>query len=250
MSASSEETLEDCIVWLVEDNDIYRRGLARAIDSAQGMHCDVEFDCAETALEALASLRENGSRGQVPSPEQTPGEDANSKEVRPVPNVILLDVGLPGMTGLAALERIRRLSPGSRVVILTVFNDSDKIFNAVCSGANGYLLKTASTDAVVTAVRQAADGGAPMGAEVAERVLTLFARLAKTQKTQTDDYGLSPREREVLGQMAEGLVTKQIASALNVSVHTVTNHIRSIYAKLHVNTNTGAVAKAIREGLV
>jgi DNA-binding NarL/FixJ family response regulator len=220
MNASPEEIQ----VWLVEDNEIYRRGLARAIDSAQGMNCGGEFDCAETALEAL--------------------------NVRPAPEVILLDVGLPGMDGLAALERIRGLSPGSRVVILTVFNDSDKIFKAVCSGANGYLLKTASTDAVVTAVRQAAEGGAPMGAEVAERVLTLFASLAKTKRTQAEDYGLSPREKEVLEQMAEGLVTKQIATALDVSVHTVTNHIRSIYSKLHVNTNTGAVAKAIREGLV
>ena len=220
MNASSE----DIQVWLVEDNEIYRRGLARAIDSAQGMNCGGEFDCAETALEAL--------------------------NVRPAPEVILLDVGLPGMDGLAALERIRQRSPQSRVVILTVFNDSDKIFKAVCSGANGYLLKTASTDAVVTAVRQAAEGGAPMGAEVAERVLTLFASLAKTKRTQAEDYGISPREKEVLEQMAEGLVTKQIATALDVSVHTVTNHIRSIYAKLHVNTNTGAVAKAIREGLV
>ena len=80
--------------------------------------------------------------------------------------------------------------------------------------------------------------------------MTLFATLAKTKRAQADDYGLSPRETEVLQQMAEGLVNKQIAAALDVSVHTVTNHIRSIYAKLHVNTNTGAVAKAIREGLV
>ena len=220
MNASPQEIQ----VWLVEDNEIYRRGLARAIDSAQGMNCGGEFDCAETALDALS----------------TPA----------TPEVILLDVGLPGMDGLAALEKIRKLSPDSRVVILTVFNDSDKIFKAVCSGANGYLLKTASTDAVVPAVRQAAEGGAPMGAEVAERVLTLFAALAKTKRAQADVYGLTPRETEVLQQMAEGLVNKQIAAALDVSIHTVTNHIRSIYAKLHVNTNTGAVAKAIREGLV
>jgi DNA-binding NarL/FixJ family response regulator len=220
MNASPEEIR----VWLVEDNEIYRRGLSRAIDSASGMSCGGEFECAETVLEALSTSE--------------------------APEVILLDVGLPGMDGLAALEKIRKLSPESRVVILTVFNDSDKIFKAVCSGANGYLLKTASTDAVVTAVRQAAEGGAPMGAEVAERVLTLFATLAKTKRAQADDYGLSPRETEVLQQMAEGLVNKQIAAALDVSIHTVTNHIRSIYAKLHVNTNTGAVAKAIREGLV
>ena len=222
MSASPEEF--EIEVWLVEDNEIYRRGLARAIDSAPGMSCGGEFDCAETALEAL--------------------------NVRPAPEVILLDVGLPGMDGLAALERIRELAPASRVVILTVFNDSDKIFRAVCSGANGYLLKTASTDDVVTAIRQAAEGGAPMGAEVAARVLSLFAKFVPKKAMQSGDYGLSPREKEVLGQMAEGLVTKEIATALGVSVHTVTNHIRSIYAKLHVNTNTGAVAKAIREGLV
>ncbi len=220
MNASPEEIR----VWLVEDNEIYRRGLTRAIDSAPGMSCGGEFECAETVLEAL--------------------------KAESAPEVILLDVGLPGMDGLAALERIRELTSGSRVVILTVFNDSDKIFKAICSGANGYLLKTASTDDVVTAIRQAAEGGAPMGADVAERVLTLFARLAKSKRAQAEDYGLSPREKEVLQQMAEGLVTKQIATALDVSVHTVTNHIRSIYAKLHVNTNTGAVAKAIREGLV
>ena len=222
MSTAPEEF--EIEVWLVEDNEVYRRGLARAIDSAPGMSCGGEFDCAEAALEAL--------------------------NVRPAPEVILLDVGLPGIDGLAALERIRELAPESRVVILTVFNDSDKIFKAVCCGANGYLLKTDSTDAVVNAVRQAAEGGAPMGAEVAARVLTLFAKLAKSNRAQAEDYGLSPREKEVLGQMAEGLVKKEIATALGVSVHTVTNHIRSIYAKLHVNTNTGAVAKAIREGLV
>ena len=224
MSASEVDIPEEIRVWLIEDNDIYRRGLARAIDSAQGMSCDGEFACAETALEAL--------------------------QERPVPEVILLDVGLPGMNGIAALGKIRDLAPKSRVVILTVFDDSDKIFKAVCAGANGYLLKTDSTDAVVNSVRQAAEGGAPMGAEVAERVLKLFAKLANTQRTQAEDYGLSPREKEVLGQMAEGLVNKEIAAVLDVSVHTVTNHIRSIYAKLHVNTNTGAVAKAIREGLV
>ena len=133
-----QENADKIPVWLVEDNEIYRRGLSWAIDSAHGMRCGGEFECAETALKAL--------------------------DAQPAPEVILLDVGLPGMDGLAALEKIRKLSPDSRVVILTVFNDSDKIFKAVCSGANGYLLKTASTDAVVTAVRQAAEGGAPMGA--------------------------------------------------------------------------------------
>ena len=214
----------DLRVWLVEDNEIYRRGLVRSIESTAGMTCSGEFEIAEAALDKLG------------------GQET--------PDVILLDVGLPGMDGLAALERIREGSPSSRVVILTVFDDSDKIFKAVCSGANGYLLKTASGDEVVDAIRQAAQGGAPMGAGVAARVLTLFAKLAQARATEPSDYGLSPRETEVLALMADGLVNKEIASQLGVSVHTVTNHIRSIYAKLHVNTNTGAVAKAIREGLV
>ncbi|MEM1225056.1 MAG: response regulator transcription factor [Planctomycetota bacterium] len=221
---SSEHSGSDTVVWLVEDNEIFRRGLVRAIDSDRHMRCGGEFECAEAMLESLID--------------------------RPRPDVVLLDVGLPGMDGLEALKRFRQLAPKTRVVILTVFDDSDKIFKAVCAGANGYLLKSASTTDVVTAIGQAADGGAPMGAEVAERVLTLFAGLARTKATNTDDYGLSPRETEVLASMAEGLLAKEIARDLGVSSHTVTNHIRSIYAKLHVNTNTGAVAKAIREGLV
>lgn len=216
-------TEEEILVWLVEDNRIFRRGLARAIDSADDLRCAGEFECAEAMLEALQEYS---------------------------PDVILMDVGLPGMDGLAALKQIRQAESPARVVILTVFNDSDKVFNSICSGANGYLLKTASAQEVVTAIRQAAEGGAPLGAEVAARVLSLFANFAQSAPAASDSYGLSPRETEVLAKMAEGLVTKEIASALKVSNHTVTNHIRSIYTKLHVNTNTGAVAKAIRERLV
>ncbi|MEM9283038.1 MAG: response regulator transcription factor [Verrucomicrobiota bacterium] len=210
-------------VWLVEDSEIYRRGLVRAIDSAEGMSCPHAFGDAESALTAV---------------EATP------------PHVILLDVGLPGMDGLTALKRFARLVPDTRIVLLTVFNDADKIFDAVCAGANGYLLKTASTDQVLSAIRQAAAGGAPMDPDVAERVLQLFNRLAQAKTKQSADYGLSQREKQILEQMAQGLVNKEIADVLDISPHTVVNHMRSIYAKLHVNTNTGAVAKAIREGLV
>ncbi len=129
--------MKDIQVWMVEDNEIYRRGLAKALDSANRIHCSGIFDRAETALESI--------------------------DQSPSPNVILLDVGLPGMDGLNALEKIRSRIPSSNVVILTVFNDPDKIFKAVCAGASGYLLKTDSSDSVVNAVRQAAEGGAPDG---------------------------------------------------------------------------------------
>jgi DNA-binding NarL/FixJ family response regulator len=218
------EPAQNIAVWLVEDNEVYRRGLTRAIDSARGMSCPRAFADAESALKGL-----------------TAGAP---------PDVILLDVGLPGMDGLSALKQFSQLAPGVRIVLLTVFNDTDKIFNAICAGANGYLLKTASTAQVLAAVRQAANGGAPMDPDVAERVLRLFNQLARTKPARSDDYGLSAREKQILEQMARGLVNKEIAEALDLSPHTVVNHLRSIYSKLHVNTNTGAVAKAIREGLV
>ncbi|MEM8952609.1 MAG: response regulator transcription factor [Verrucomicrobiota bacterium] len=218
------ENSDTITVWLVEDNGVYRRGVSRAIDSAEGMRCPKAYADAESAIAELES--------------------------HPRPDVILLDVGLPGMDGLSALRRFTKMAPDTRIVLLTVFNDSDKIFNAVCAGANGYLLKTASTDQVLSAVRQAAAGGAPMDPDVAGRVLTLFNQLAEAKPAQTEDYGLSDREKQILEQMARGLVNKEIADVLDISPHTVVNHLRSIYAKLHVNTNTGAVAKAIREGLV
>jgi len=211
-------------VWLVEDNEVYRLGLSRAIESAEGMRCPEAYADAESALAAI--------------------------ETDMIPDVILLDVELPGMDGLSALKRFAKIAPEVRIVLLTVFNDTDKIFKAVCAGANGYLLKTSSTDQVLSAVRQAAAGGAPMDPEVAERILTLFNQLAEAKTPPPPDYGLSEREKQILEQMAQGLVNKEIADVLDISPHTVVNHLRSIYAKLHVNTNTGAVAKAIREGLV
>ncbi len=218
------DTEKNITVWLVEDNEVYRRGLSRAIESADRMHCPQAFADAESALAAIESDM--------------------------IPDVILLDVGLPGMDGLSALKQFTQTVPNTRIVLLTVFNDTDKIFNAICAGANGYLLKTASTDQVLSAVRQAAEGGAPMDPDVADRVLKLFNQMAKQPPTQAEDYDLSPREKQILDQMAKGLVNKEIAAVLDISPHTVVNHLRSIYTKLHVNTNTGAVAKAIREGLV
>ena len=218
------DQLETITVWLVEDNEVYRRGLSRAIESADGMRCSEAFADAESALSAI--------------------------DTDLIPDVILLDVELPGMDGLSALKRFAEMAPEIRVVLLTVFNDTNKIFNAVCAGANGYLLKTSPADQVLSAVRQAAAGGAPMDPEVAERVLTLFNQLAEAKSPPPPDYGLSVREKKILEQMAKGLVNKEIADVLDISPYTVVNHLPRIYSKLHVNTNTGAVAKAIREGLV
>jgi len=210
-------------VWLVEDNSLFRTSVERGVNSLAGMACSGTFASAEKALAALD------------------GEDP--------PDVILLDVQLPGMDGISALGSFRESAPNARVVILTVFDDADKIFRAVCAGAMGYVLKTSGIDRIGEAIRQVMDGGAPMTPGVARKVLDAFARI-EPSKEITDDYHLTEREREILRLMAEGLVKKEIAEALELSVHTVSTHLRRVYGKLHVTTNTAAVAKAVRERII
>ena len=210
-------------VWLIEDNTAYRMSVARAIDRTPGFVCGRHFCSFEDAHGALSG------------PE--------------LPDVLLLDVGLPGVDGISALAEIRRLSPTTKVVILTVFDDADKIFAAVCAGACGYLLKTASVKEVADAIQQAIDGGAPMTPKVARRVIDRFSMLEGDRRS-SPDYNLTDREKEVLELLAQGLIKKQIADKLDISVHTVTTHIRRVYDKLHVTTNTAAVAKALRERLI
>lgn len=210
-------------IWLIEDNDAFRRTVARAINQLDGMTCNRGFGSFEESQKALR----NGP-----------------------PDVLLLDVGLPGINGIEALSHIQKLAPETRVVILTVFDDPEKIFHAICAGASGYLLKTAKIEEIAAAIRQVMEGGAPMTPKVAKKVIDLFGRMGKARHQATDDYDLTPREKDILELMVEGLIKKEIADRLDISVHTVSTHLRSVYEKLHVNTNTGAVAKAIREGLI
>ncbi len=210
-------------VWLIEDNDAYRASVTRAIDRAGGMTCPRSFHSFEQALPALGT--------------------------HPHPDVLLLDVGLPGLDGISAMERIRELCPGVKILILTVFDDPQKIFAAICAGASGYLLKTASITELADAIRQVMEGGAPMTPRVAKLVLERFSSIASRQPSALN-YSLTSRERDVLELMVRGLLKKEIAGELGVSVHTVITHIRRVYEKLQVTTNTAAVSKAIREGLV
>jgi DNA-binding NarL/FixJ family response regulator len=163
--------------------------------------------------------------------------------------VILLDVQLPGLDGIAALATFKRRVPLARVIILTVFDDADKIFRAVCSGASGYILNSSGIDQIGEAIRQVMDGGAPMTPEIARKVLDAFASIEPAH-AGTEDYHLTERERDILRLLADGLVKKEIATALGISVHTVSTHMQRVYDKLHVSTNTGAVAKALRERLI
>jgi DNA-binding NarL/FixJ family response regulator len=208
-------------VWLVEDHDDCRRMVARVINRTNAMRCEHSFSTCEEALSALG----NG----------------------PPPDVVLLDVGLPRMNGIQGIREIKARAPSTHVVMLTVFDDHEKVFNAICAGASGYLLKTADDQAIVNAIQEVLDGGAPMNPRVARMVLGMFTRLTEPAKR---DYGLSARETQILELMSRGLIKKEIADRLALSYHTVDNHLRSIYSKLHVHTRGGAVAKALTEKLL
>ena len=210
-------------VWLVEDNAMFSMGVQRAVSSLDGMVCDGNFTSVEAAFAALGT--------------QSP------------PDVILLDVQLPGMDGIEALATFRQLAPDARVVVLTVFDDADKIFRAVCAGASGYVLKSAGIGQIGQAIEQVMAGGVSMTPEVARKVLDAFAAMEKSKQC-IHDYQLTQREREILRLMADGLLKKEIADHLDISVNTVSTHLRRVYGKLHVQTNTGAVAKALREKII
>jgi len=207
-------------VWLIEDHKTYGERLARALNRLDGIACPRRFTACEDAISAL------------------PQNDA--------PQVLLLDVELPGMNGIDGIARLRQLAPRAAIVILTVFEDDDKIFRSICAGAAGYLLKTSSTEDIAAAIRSAAAGGSPINPTIARRVLDMLGKANPPQK----DYGLTPREKEILQLLVQGQSTKEAAAQLNISYHTADGYIRDIYEKLQVNTRSGVVAKALKEGLV
>lgn len=207
-------------IWLVEDHKAYGDRLMRALNRLDGLHCEQRFTAAEDVLAALRHA--------------TP------------PQVLLLDVGLPGMSGIEALQLLRAQAPRTAVVILTVFEDDEKIFRAICAGAVGYLLKTSTVDEIAAALRAAASGGSPINPRIARRVLEMFSRTNPPQR----DYGLSPREREILHLLVQGKTIKEAASELGIGFYTADEYIRSVYEKLQVGSRGSAIAKAVQEGLV
>lgn len=207
-------------IWIIEDNAAFRRGTERALTMKPHQHDVRAFANCEDAILALDA----GEATQV----------------------ILLDVGLPGMDGIEGIAHLKSRAPATSILILTVFEDDDKIFRAICAGASGYLLKSEPMAQVITAIDQAIAGGSPMNPRVATRVLAMFTKLAPAKK----DYGLDEREQSVLKCMIAGMPRKQIADATGLNPHTADYVTRSIYRKLHVNCATAAVSKAVAEKLV
>ena len=206
-------------IWIVEDHALLRESLREVVE---GTGPDVKVSAFGSCEEAL------------------------ERKTAAAPAVIILDISLPGMSGLEGIRTFKERFPEVEIVMFTVHDEPSRIFEAVCAGASGYLLKSEPLDRISSAVGEMMRGGSPMSPEIARLMLDRFSQLAP----QSSDVELSEREREVLRGMVDGLAKKEIADRLDISIHTVDTYTRRLYRKLHVNTLGGAVAKALREGLV
>jgi DNA-binding NarL/FixJ family response regulator len=165
----------------------------------------------------------------------------------PLPQVVLVDLALPGMSGIEGIRVLKERFPNLVSVVLSVYDDDERIFEALCAGASGYLLKKTSSERLLESVREAADGGSPMSPQVARRVIGLFRDL---RSPRPPDHDLTPHEVRVLRLLVEGHNYRTAAGELKVSVNTVAFHMRSIYQKLHVHSKSEAVSKALRDRIV
>jgi len=165
------------------------------------------------------------------------------------PDVVLMDIDLPGMSGIEAVKKIKSTNPEVQIVMLTVFDDNTRIFDSICAGASGYLLKRTPPQKIIEAIFDAKSGGAPMTSSVARQVLEIFSKL-RSEKARQQDYNLTQREHETLTWLVKGFSYKMIAGKMEISIDTVRAHIKKIYEKLHVHSLGEAVAKAINQKLV
>jgi DNA-binding NarL/FixJ family response regulator len=207
-------------VALIEDQRRMREGLRWLIEESSGFRCVADWGSME---EALAAPRQ------------------------PLLDVILLDLGLPGMSGIQGISLLRELYPNIPIVVLTVYTDNTRIFDALCAGATGYLVKNTPHAKLIDALRDAVNGGAPMSSEIARRVVELFRRFRPPEKAQ---YELTPHELRLLRLLVEGYSYKSAAAELGVTIHTVSFHVQNIYGKLRVHSKSEAVARALRENLL
>ena len=189
----------------------------------------------------------NGTEGYLCTGSYRTMEEALEKIGHQLPDVVLSDIGLPGMDGIEGIKILKERHPTLLVLMLTVYDDDERIFDAMCAGASGYLLKKTPPARLIESLREAVQGGAPMSPEVARRVIALFREIRPPERA---DYELTPHETRLLKLFVEGHNYKTAAAELGVSVNTVNFHVRSIYEKLQVHTRSEAVAKALLNRLV
>lgn len=217
---ASNPTEKTVRIAIVEDRNEIREGLARLVALTEGFECSAAYRSME---EALAKIPEN------------------------IPDIILADIGLPGISGIEGVKLLKERYPELKVLMLSVYDDNDRIIEAICAGASGYLLKNTSTVKLIASIKEVLQGGAPMSPEIARRVIELFRRNPPPKQV---DYNLTPHESRLLKMLVEGHNYKTAAAELGLSVNTISFHMRNIYDKLQVHSKSEAVAKALKSGLV
>jgi len=200
-------------VYIVEDDQELRDNIRRFIDLSPGFKCMGVFGSGEDLLAAV---------------------------IKPVPDVVLMDINLPGMNGIECVGRLKQLMPEIQIMMLTVYENSDRIFEALKVGANGFLIKNTPPDKLLEAIREVSTGGGPMSSHIARKVMQAFHAPLRDSSSMES---LTVREQEILKLLAHGFAYKQIAAELKLSMGTIQTHISRIYKKLHVNCRTNAVTK-------
>lgn len=209
-------------VAIVEDNNTIREGLSVLINGTEGYSCLGAFVSCEKFFE--------------------------SQKIYDV-DVILMDIGLPGMSGIEGVRKAKELNPKADILMLTVYEENKIVFEALCAGACGYLVKKTPPSRLLEAIKEVYEGGSPMSSQIARQVINVFQQTVNDSR-QESDFNLSGREKEVLNLLSDGNNYQEIGEKLFISVDTVRHHIRNIYKKLHVHSRSEAVAKAIRKGLI
>jgi len=217
---TSKQKVSQMRVVIIEDLREIREGLTALINGTLGFECVASYGMMETALVRIESN---------------------------TPDVILTDLGLPGMSGIEGIERLRVIFPDVPIIALTIYDNENNIFNALCNGANGYLLKNTPPARLLEALQEAVEGGSPMSPAVAARVVKLFREFRPPEYA---DYHLTPQEITLLKLLIEGHHKKTAAREMEISIHTISFHLKNIYEKLQVHSKTEAVAKALREKII
>jgi len=209
-------------VAIVEDNKTIREGLAALISGTPGYDCVGSFADCEKFLNSL-------SKTDI--------------------DVVLMDIGLPGINGIKGVKRAKKINPALNILMLTIYEESNVVFEALCAGACGYLVKKTPPARLLEAIKDVYEGGSPMSSNIARQIISVFHQ-KNNLNGNGKDYELTAREKEVLNRLADGFNYQEIADSIFISVDTVRHHIRNIYKKLHVHSQSEAVAKAIRKGLI
>ncbi|CAA6677557.1 MULTISPECIES: response regulator transcription factor [unclassified Lentimonas] len=215
--SKTDETIR---IWIVEDEPGFREMLSEVLNGAEGMCCDQTFGSAEAALSAFTD--------------------------QDLPDVVLVDLQLPGANGIEVIKELKATRPEVHLVVLTISDDRPTVFNAICVGASGYLVKNDSLQKIAESIRMVSLGGSPLSGSIASMVLSVF------QGGQHPDeaYQLTERQTQILRMLSQGNSKKEIVAELAIAPHTVDFHLRNVYEKLHVNSQAGAVGKALRKGLI